>query len=409
MSTRLPGLPLTKMLGVFGSVLSACLLAVSLGFAQQKPAVAGDFAGLLLGQYHVKLHLIAGPDGTLTGTVDSPDVGLLGMQCTDIHVNGQTLRFSVPMVNGTWSGSIDANGAMLSGVWNQGGPTPLNLARIAPASTATSNPPPPQAGLAAAPAAVAVPEKSFDDGGFRFNVNGVKYGSGFVGSVVVSELVTGQNQQVGTILLIQSGPNYAPLLQSGSPYAKRAMEIFQQHLGSAGANSPPPHVSSNANPSAPPVGGSATSVSAIHFDEATQNITVPRPNGLTVTFVGQRYTDVRVAGFHSLNFIIRHQKAGLGRFAERSLGHSDAAGGSLSGGGEEFLIEGGGLIYDSGMGTNMDMQVDSPVLTAKQLSQIAVDAVADVRQIPGHEAFTPPGYKALKAISQYRLRSDGSR
>ena len=81
----------------------------------------------------------------------------------------------------------------------------------------------------------------------------------------------------------------------------------------------------------------------------------------------------------------------------------------MSGGGVEFLREGGGIIYDSGMGTNSDMQVNSPVLTAKQLSQIAVAAVADVRKVPGHESFTPPGYNTLKEISQYRLRSDGSR
>ena len=81
----------------------------------------------------------------------------------------------------------------------------------------------------------------------------------------------------------------------------------------------------------------------------------------------------------------------------------------MSGGGEEFLKEGGGIIYDSGMGTASDMQTNSPVLKAKQLSQIAVDAVAEVRKIPGHENFTPPGYNTLKEISQYRLRSDGSR
>jgi hypothetical protein len=81
----------------------------------------------------------------------------------------------------------------------------------------------------------------------------------------------------------------------------------------------------------------------------------------------------------------------------------------LSGGGEEFLREGGGIIDDAGMGTNQDMQVNSPVLTAKQLSKIAVDAVADVRQVPGRENFTPPGYNTPKEISQYRLRSDGSR
>src|SRR5208283_2784687 len=101
-------------------------------------------------------------------------------------------------------------------------------------------------------------------------------------------------------------------------------------------------------------------------------ITVPRPDGVMVTFAGE---DVKIAHFRKLNYILRHQKGSPGRFFEHTLGHSDAAGGSLSGGGVEFLREGGGIIYDSGMGTNRDMQVNSPVLMAKQLSQVAVDAV----------------------------------
>jgi len=138
-------------------------------------------------------------------------------------------------------------------------------------------------------------------------------------------------------------------------------------------------------------------------------MTQPIPSlfpGITVTFVGE---DVKISGFQKLNYIVRHQKGTASRFFERSLARSDSSGGSLSGGGEEFLRDGGGMIYDSGMGTNQDMQVNSPVPTAKQLSKIAVDAVADARQVPGHENFTRPGYNMLKEISQYRLRSDGSR
>jgi len=93
---------------------------------------------------------------------------------------------------------------------------------------------------------------------------------------------------------------------------------------------------------------------------------------------------------------------------ESNVGHSPRAGGSISGGGEEFLLDGGGIIYDSGMGGS-NLQENPQVLLAKQLSKITVDAVADVRQVPGHENFAPPGYNSLKEISQYRLRSDGSR
>jgi hypothetical protein len=154
-----------------------------------------------------------------------------------------------------------------------------------------------------------------------------------------------------------------------------------------------------------PADGTGATALGIRFDDVTHSVTVPRPDGVTVTFVGE---DVKIAGFHRVSYVVRHQKDGVGRFLESSVGHPNRAGGSLSGGGEEFLLEGGGIIYDSGMG-GVNLQESHQVLIAKQLSQIAVDAVADVRQVPGHESFAPPGYSSLKEISEYRLRSDGSR
>lgn len=68
---------------------------------------------------------------------------------------------------------------------------------------------------------------------------------------------------------------------------------------------------------------------------------------------------------------------------ESNVGHSSLAGGSILGGGEEFLLDAGGIIYDSGMG-GYNLQENPHVLLAKQLSKIAVDAVGDVRQGTGH-------------------------
>jgi hypothetical protein len=143
----------------------------------------------------------------------------------------------------------------------------------------------------------------------------------------------------------------------------------------------------------------------IRFDEANHTVTVPRTDGLVVTFSGQ---DVRIDGSYGQGFVLRRQKGSTGRFFERTLEHRNDVGGSLAGGGIEFLRAGGGIIYDSGMGT-YETQENSNVRTAKQLSIIAVDAVTAVRTIAGHENFTPPGYNTFKEISQYRLRSDGSR
>lgn len=98
------------------------------GGAQPAPAVHGDFVGTL-GPLHLKLHITAAPDGTLSGTLDSPDQGAAGIPCTDFRVEGRMLSFAVPAVRGTWSGTIENGGATLAGTWSQGSPMPLTFTR----------------------------------------------------------------------------------------------------------------------------------------------------------------------------------------------------------------------------------------------------------------------------------------
>src|SRR5271166_3743971 len=99
-----------------------------LAFTQQKPDVAGDYVGSL-GPLHVKLHLKTGADGALSGSLDSPDQGASGIPCSDFHFDVQSLSFTVPAVNGSWKGTVDKQGTMLTGTWNQGTPLPLNFSR----------------------------------------------------------------------------------------------------------------------------------------------------------------------------------------------------------------------------------------------------------------------------------------
>ena len=103
------------------------LLACNLS-AQSRPSVAGDYAGVLGGALHIKLHIVAAPDGSLSGTLDSVDQGAQGIPCADFQLDGSTLSFRVPAVNGAWKGKIGADGA-LSGTWNQGTPMALNFTR----------------------------------------------------------------------------------------------------------------------------------------------------------------------------------------------------------------------------------------------------------------------------------------
>jgi len=94
--------------------------------AQQKPSVAGDYAGML-STLHVKLHFKVDAAGSITGTLDSIDQGAMGIPCADFHLDGQALTFTVPAVHGKWTGTVTVDG--LTGTWDQGTPQPLNLKR----------------------------------------------------------------------------------------------------------------------------------------------------------------------------------------------------------------------------------------------------------------------------------------
>ncbi len=120
----------------FGSVstlivlLSFALFALAPRTASpQKPAsLAGDYSGMLA-TLHLKLHLKTAADGSLSGTLDSPDQGADGIPCAEFHVDGANLSFTVPSVHGTWTGKVSADGNTLSGTWSQGSPMPLTFLR----------------------------------------------------------------------------------------------------------------------------------------------------------------------------------------------------------------------------------------------------------------------------------------
>jgi hypothetical protein len=107
--------------------LAMLTLAPSSISAQQNRTIAGDYTGTL-GPLHVKLHLKESAGGRVTGTLDSPDRGAIGIQCADFHVDGQSITFTVPAIQGSWRGTIAADGTM-AGTWDQGYSLSLNFAR----------------------------------------------------------------------------------------------------------------------------------------------------------------------------------------------------------------------------------------------------------------------------------------
>jgi CubicO group peptidase (beta-lactamase class C family) len=118
----------TRGLGTIAALLLALTGLLPRCAVAQGPGIQGDYLGTL-GALHLKLHLTAAADGTLGGTLDSPDQGANGIACADFHLQGNTLSFAVPAVHGTWAGTVAEGGGALSGTWNQGTPLPLTFTR----------------------------------------------------------------------------------------------------------------------------------------------------------------------------------------------------------------------------------------------------------------------------------------
>ena len=96
---------------------------------QSNPSVMGDYVGVLGGSLHLRLHLKADAKGALSGTLDSLNQGAMGLECADFHMEGDALSFSVPVVHGSWKGTVSADAKTLTGTWDQGSPMPLVFTR----------------------------------------------------------------------------------------------------------------------------------------------------------------------------------------------------------------------------------------------------------------------------------------
>lgn len=75
-------------------------------------------------------------------TGDSLDQQAMDLECANVVFTGDDFSFDVPVVHGHWSGKLSADGNTLSGIWNQGSPLPLKLARQTAALSAAAIPPP---------------------------------------------------------------------------------------------------------------------------------------------------------------------------------------------------------------------------------------------------------------------------
>jgi D-alanyl-D-alanine-carboxypeptidase/D-alanyl-D-alanine-endopeptidase len=102
------------------------------GASADSHAPVGDWSGALQvsGQtLRVAVHVVADAAGTLSVTLDSLDQKAMGLPGSNVLLKGSDFSFDVPSVHGNYRGTISADGKTIKGIWNQGMPLPLDLAR----------------------------------------------------------------------------------------------------------------------------------------------------------------------------------------------------------------------------------------------------------------------------------------
>lgn len=153
--------------------------------------VSGDWYGVLQGPgLHIAVHLQAGADGKLTGSLDSLDQKAKGLPLADIMATDTSLHFTLPTLGGRYEAQWDGASQSWTGHWSQGGATlALNLNRT------------PFAALAA-PRRPQVPQKPYP-----YVEKDVRFSNGAVTLAGTLSIPQGNGPLPAVVLIAGSGPN----------------------------------------------------------------------------------------------------------------------------------------------------------------------------------------------------------
>ncbi len=93
--------------------------------AQDTPPIVGDWSGTLnpgaQPKKHIVVHISAGQDGTLNGTIDYPDQDTSGIAITAITYKKPTLHFeSTPSLT-VYDGTMNEDNSKITGTLKQAG------------------------------------------------------------------------------------------------------------------------------------------------------------------------------------------------------------------------------------------------------------------------------------------------
>lgn len=98
------------------------LIALATACVAHAQDITGDWQGPLItpmGELRLVLHISKAADGTLKGTMDSPDQGTGGAPLDSITLDGSKLHFTLNVAKGVFDGALKGAGS-INGYWTQG-------------------------------------------------------------------------------------------------------------------------------------------------------------------------------------------------------------------------------------------------------------------------------------------------
>src|ERR1700682_6293059 len=77
----------------------------------------------------IVVHISAGQDGSLSGTIDYPDQDISGILITAITYKEPTLHFECSSIQSSYDGTMNKDSSEITGTWKQGAALSLILKR----------------------------------------------------------------------------------------------------------------------------------------------------------------------------------------------------------------------------------------------------------------------------------------
>jgi hypothetical protein len=101
--------------------------------AADTPPIVGNWEGTLdpgaQPKKRIVVHISAGQDGILSGTIDYPDQDTSGILITAITYKEPTLHFECSAIQGSYDGTMNKDNSEITGTWKQGAGLNLILKR----------------------------------------------------------------------------------------------------------------------------------------------------------------------------------------------------------------------------------------------------------------------------------------